>query len=75
MVLIMSVRRSSPRSSIFCGVSARAKSGPVALFTPASVACADSATATSSVKALVWCNSPFGWASAAWKREKISEIA
>ena len=34
------------------GVSATAKSGPVALLTDTSVACADSTTATSSVNGL-----------------------
>jgi hypothetical protein len=49
IVLICSISRSSPRSSIFCGVSATWKSARVALLTPASVACALSATATTSV--------------------------
>ena len=40
---------SSPSASIASGVSATAKSPRVALFTPASVAWAESATATSSV--------------------------
>ena len=37
----------------FAGVSARAKRAGVALFTPASVACADSTTATSRVNGLM----------------------
>ena len=37
---------SSPSAAIFSGVSATAKSAGVALLTPASVACADSTTAT-----------------------------
>ena len=41
---------SSPSASIFSGVSAMAKSAGVALLTPASVACAESTTATSRVK-------------------------
>ena len=41
--------RSSPSASIFAGVSATGNSASVARFTPLSVACADSATATSSV--------------------------
>jgi hypothetical protein len=65
---------SSPSASIFSGVSATAKSARVALFTPASVACADSATATRSVKALTCSSSPFGSGLAAWKRAKISCI-
>ena len=40
---------SSPSAAIFSGVSAAANSAGVALLTPASVACADSTTATSSV--------------------------
>ena len=49
MVRISSVTFSTPSATIFSGVSARAKSAGVALFTPASVACAESTTATSSV--------------------------
>jgi len=36
----------SPKASIFCGVSTCAKSGFVARFTPVSVDCAESTTAT-----------------------------
>ena len=43
----------SPSATIFSGVSASAKSAGVALLTPASVACAESTTATSSVNGLV----------------------
>ena len=43
----------------------------VALFTPTSVACADSATATSSVKALTYSSSVTGWGLASRRREKI----
>jgi hypothetical protein len=75
IVLMCSISRSSPSASIFPGVSATAKSARVALFTPASVACADSATATRSVKALTCSSSPFGSGFAAWKRAKISRIA
>ena len=49
MVRISSVTFASPSLTIFCGVSALAKSAGVALLTPASVACAESTTATSSV--------------------------
>ena len=53
MVLINSRTRSSPSAAIFSGVSASANSAGVALLTPASVACADSTTATSSVNGLM----------------------
>ncbi len=53
MVRISSVTSASLSAAIFSGVSARAKSAGVALLTPASVACADSTTATSSVNGLV----------------------
>jgi hypothetical protein len=49
MVLMNSCTRASPSATIFAGVSAAAKSAGVALLTPASVAWADSTTATSSV--------------------------
>jgi len=48
IVLIASRRLSSPRSTICCGVVMRAKSGREATLTLASVACAESTTATSS---------------------------
>ena len=70
--LINSRTRSSPRSSIACGVSANANRAGVALLTPASVACAESTTATSRVKAFDATSSPFGSGSAAWKRSKIA---
>ncbi len=60
MVLISSRTRSSPSAAIFSGVSASSNSAGVALFTPASVACAESTTATRSVNGLTCCNSPFG---------------
>ena len=60
MVRMYSPTSSSPSASIFSGVSAAANSARVALLTPASVACADSTTATSSVKALTCSSSPFG---------------
>ena len=60
MVLIRSVILSTPSSTIFSGVSASLNSAGVALLTPASVACADSTTATSRVKGLVATSSPLG---------------
>ncbi len=61
--------------TIFSGVSAAANSAGVALLTPASVACADSTTATSSVNGLTWLSSPFGSGLASWKRRKASSIS
>ena len=58
MVLISSRTLSSPSATIFSGVSAAANSAGVALLTPASVACADSTTATSSVNGLTCLSSP-----------------
>ena len=49
IVLMCSARPASPSFTIFAGVSATLNSSFVALFTEASVACADSATATTSV--------------------------
>ena len=49
IVRIAARTRSSPSATICAGVSAAAKSPRVALLTPASVACADSTTATRSV--------------------------
>ena len=49
MVLMCCFSPSSPSASILSGVSAMGNSFAVALFTDTSVACADSATATSSV--------------------------
>ena len=60
IVLMRSRTLSSPSASIASGVSASAKSGRVALLTPASVACAESTTATSRVKGLTCSSSPFG---------------
>ena len=75
MVLIRSRTRASPSAAIFSGVSASANSAGVALLTPASVACADSTTATSSVNALTECSSPFGSGIAAWKRRNASSTS
>src|SRR6185312_7663696 len=74
MVLIFSASRSSPSAAIFSGVSATANSAGVALFTPASVACADSTTATSRVKGLMYWSSPFGSGLAAASRSKIASV-
>src|SRR6185436_12074389 len=75
MVLMYSRKDSSPRSSIFCGVSATSNNARVALLTPASVACADSTTATSSVNGLTCSSSPFGSGLALRKRLKTSWIS
>src|SRR5215469_5141154 len=75
MVLMYSRKRSSPRSSIFCGVSATLNSSRVARLTPASVACADSTTATRSVKGLRCSSSPLGSGLAFWKRSKTSRTS
>src|SRR6266550_2343267 len=66
---------SSPSASIFCGVSATASSARVARLTPASVACADSTTATRSVKGLRCSSSPLGSGLAFWKRLKASRTS
>src|SRR6184192_3028999 len=60
MVLMRSCTPSSPRANIFLGVSAALNRARVALLTPASVACADSTTATSNVKGLTYSSSPLG---------------
>src|SRR5689334_23593834 len=75
MVLMYSRKRSSPRSSIFCGVSAISNKARVALLTPASVACADSTTATSNVNGLTCSSSPLGSGLALRKRLKTSWIS
>src|SRR5437763_10793459 len=67
--------RASPSATIFSGVSAAANSAGVALLTPASVACADSTTATSSVYGLMCCSSPRGSGLALWKRRKASSVS
>src|ERR1700722_2696015 len=74
MVLISSSTRPTPRAAIFSGVSAIANRVGVALFTPASVACADSTTATSRVKGLMYWSSPFGAGWAAANRSKIASV-
>ena len=60
MVLISSRTLSSPSAAILAGVSAKANSAGVALLTPASVACAESTTATSSVNGLTCSSSLCG---------------
>src|SRR6266700_7193019 len=72
MVLMASRSLSSPSATIFCGVSATANSARVARLTPASVACADSTTATNSVKGLRCSSSPFGSGFARRNRLKAS---
>src|ERR1700685_3489028 len=74
MDLIRSVSFSSPSAAYFLGVSAIANNAGVALFTPASVACADSTTATSSVKGLMYLSSPFGVGLAAARRSKLASV-
>ena len=49
IVLMYSATPSSPSATIFAGVSATLNNSFVALFTDTSVACAESATATTSV--------------------------
>src|SRR5690606_14678846 len=68
-------RRSSPRAIIFSGVSAILNRERVALFTPASVACAESTTATRRVYGLWYSSSLFGSGLAAANRRKISRMA
>src|SRR5258708_34465088 len=72
MVLMCSHSWSSPSAIIFCGASASSNSFRVALLTPASVACAESTTATSSVYGLRCSSSPLGSGLALRKREKAS---
>ncbi len=68
-------RPSSPSASILAGVSATANSSCVALFTPTSVAWAESTTATRSVKGVVYSSSPLGCGSTAARRSKNSAIS
>ncbi len=63
---------SSPSATIASGVGAAANRPRVALLTPASVACAESTTATSKVKGSVCSSSPLGSGLAASKRVKAS---
>ena len=75
MVRIASASLASPSATIFAGVSTSANNGPVALFTPLSVACADNTTATSKVYGLTCSSSPFGSGLAACNRAKKSWIS
>src|SRR4029078_4362674 len=75
MVLMKLRTRASPSFAISSGVSAAANSAGVALFTPASVACADRTTATSSVKGLMCCSSPLGTGCTSWKRRHASSTS
>lgn len=59
----------------FSGVSATLNSARVALLTRASVAWADSATATTSVNGFTCSSSPFGSGRCTEKRRKISSIS
>src|SRR3954447_12946494 len=66
---------SSPSAAIFSGVSAAANSAGVALLTPASVACAESTTATSSVYGLMCASSVLGAGLAFLKRRNASSTS
>src|ERR1044072_6339747 len=66
---------SSPSAAIFSGVSAAANSAGVALLTPASVACAESTTATSSVQGLTDFSSVVGAGLAFLKRRNASSTS
>ena len=70
MVWMYPSKPSSPKSSIACGVLATANNLRVALFTPTSVAWADSSTAASSSKWLEYSSSVFGCGLAACKMAK-----
>src|ERR1700676_4748791 len=75
MVLIRSRILSSPSGAIFSAVSAGANSAGVALLTPASVACAERTTATSSVNGLTYCSSVFGSGLACRNRRNASSTS
>src|SRR3990167_3302637 len=75
MVLIKSRTLSSPKRTIFSGVSATLNSARLALLTPASVAWADSTTATSSVKGLTYSSSLLGSGFASARRRNNSVTA
>src|SRR5215472_5256520 len=75
MVLMYWLKRSSPSATILAGVSATANSAGVALLTLASVACADSTTATSNVNGVTYWSSPTGSGLAAAKRRNASSIS
>src|SRR3954469_9689872 len=75
MVLMRLRTWTRPSLTILSGASAAANSAGVALLTPASVACADSTTATSSVNGATCRGSVCGFAFAALKRRNASSIA
>src|SRR5579872_2460482 len=75
MVLMASRSFSSPRSSIFCGLSATWNKARVARLTPASVAWADNTTATRSVNGLRCSSSPLGSGLALRKRSNASRTS
>src|SRR5262249_9864596 len=75
IVLMYARTRSSPSAAILAGVSAAANKAGVALLTPASVACAESTTAISSVNGLRCSSSVCGSGSAALKRRNASSIS
>ena len=70
-----SVSAGTPRANIFAGVFATANSRRVALLTPTSVACADSSTAASNSKTLVYSSSVFGSGLAAFSVAKKGSIS
>ncbi len=63
---------STPSAAIAAGVLATGKSFAVALFTPLSVAWAESTTATSSSNGVRWASSDCGCGLAARRRSKIA---
>src|SRR5512143_3191196 len=72
MVLMNSASPASPSAQMASGVWAIGNSLRVARFTPLSVACADSTTATSNSNGVVYSSSVVGWGLAARRRLKIS---
>ena len=70
MDLMCSVIAGSPSASICCGELATANKRRVALFTPTSVAWADSSTAANSSKTLVYSSSEVGCGLAAFSTAK-----
>ena len=70
MVLICDSKPSSPKASMRWGVGATTNKRRVALFTPTSVACADSKTAANNSNTLVYSNSVLGCGLAALRVAK-----
>src|SRR5262247_3807440 len=66
---------STPSASMRCGVLATANRRRVALLTPASVACADSSTAASNSKTLLYSSSLAGWGLAAFRMAKKGSMS